>query len=468
MKTLKYFKLIILIIATSFAVSCVQDDEYDVPQIEDTPPELEGTFVTIGALKQLLLQAQPDSDEITEVLTIEDDIYTTGFVISNDEFGNFFEELILQDEKENPTIGVKVLIDVSPLFIFYEFGRKTHIQLKGLTIGMDSGVFTIGDRNGNSLDKISFTQLDDFVVRDIEVAEITPLPINISDFDADKTNLFIRLNDVQFHRSEVLGEGHKTYSAEPGDDFDGERVLESCQSQSATTFSTSTFADFKSVLLPQGRGTLDGILTFNYYGEIFNVVVNSPANINFDNEDRCDPDFFFCTTESGGGDAFYSENFEEFDSIEDYVDAGWTNVNVNGGNTVWEIGDYNNSNYAQITGFNSNEDDIDVWLVTPSINMDTTTKEELLFDIQASYDNGTILSVLFSSDFTGDVTTATWEILDASIPVGPSGGFGDFEIVGPINISCIDGNINIAFLYEGSDPSATTRYHVDNIHITGN
>ena len=465
MKNLKFYKLIVLIFAITFSVSCVQDDDYDVPNLEVNPPVLSGTQVTIGALKQLLLQEQTNNGNA--LLTIEDDLYTTGYVISNDESGNLYEELILQDEKENPTDGVKLLVDVSPLFIHYEFGRKTHIQLQGLTVGFDSGVFTIGVRSGNNIENIGLSQMAAKVKRDVEVGEITPLPMSISDFDEDKTNLYVRLNDVQFNRNEVLGEGHKTYSAEPGDDFDGERALESCEDGISVVFSTSTFADFSAVLLPQGRGTLDGILTFNYFGDTFNMIVNSPASINFDNEDRCDPDFFFCTTPSGGGAAFYSESFEDFDSIEDYVDAGWTNANVSSGNTVWEIGNFNNSNYAQISGFSSGENEIDVWLVTPSINMDNTTKEELLFDIQSSYDNGTILSVLISSDFTGDVTTATWEILDASIPVGPSGGFGDFEPVGPINISCVDGTVNIAFVYEGSDPSATTRYHVDNIQVTG-
>jgi len=465
MKTLKFYKLIVLIVAITFSVSCVQDDDYNTPNLEVTPPVLSGTQVTIGALKQLLLQEQTNNGN--DLLTIENDLYTTGYVISNDEFGNFYKELILQDEKENPTAGVKVLINVNPLFISYEFGRKVHVQLQGLTVGFDSGVFTIGIRSGNSIQSLSPSQMADMVKRDVEVGEIIPLPMNIPDFDVDKTNLYVRLSDVQFNRNEVLGVGRKTYSAEPSDDFDGERTLESCATQSSTIFSTSTFADFSAVLLPQGRGSLDGILTLNFFGEDFNIVVNSPAAITFDNDNRCDPDFFFCTTPSGGGTAFYSENFESFNSIEDYVANGWTNINVSGGNTVWEIGNFNNSNYAQISGFSTGESTINTWLVTPTINMDNTSQEELLFDIQANFDNGTILSVLVSSDFTGDVTTATWEILDATIPVGPSGGFGNFETVGPINISCLDGTINIAFLYEGSDPSATTRYHVDNIQVTG-
>jgi hypothetical protein len=106
--------------------------------------------------------------------------------------------------------------------------------------------------------------------------------------------------------------------------------------------------------------------------------------------------------------------------------------------------------------------------VSPAVDLDATIGEELAFDVQSNFDNGTILSVFVSSDFTGDPTTATWQPLDASIPTGPSGGFGTFQSVGPINISCIEGTVNFAFFYEGSDPSATTRYHVDNIEVTGN
>jgi len=143
-------------------------------------------------------------------------------------------------------------------------------------------------------------------------------------------------------------------------------------------------------------------------------------------------------------------------------------VNVSGGNEVWEIGNFDNNNYAQVSGFNSGEDVIDTWLVTPAIDMDTTTEEELTFNIQAAFDNGTILSVLVSTDFTGDVTTATWNLLDASIPTGPESGFGDFFPSGPVNVSCVDGMAYIAFRYQGSDPTATTRYHIDDIVITGN
>lgn len=468
MKNLKINRFIALLFTLVIIFSCVKDDEYDVPNTDPIAPEIEGTIITIDTLLNLLLQEQ-NGDPNEFLSFMESDLYISGFVISNDEAGNFFEELIIQDLPENPIRGVRLLIDVNPLFTSFEFGRKIFVKLDGLTVGFSNdGILTLGTFvSGSVINKISESLLPETVIRDVIIAEMIPLEMNISEFEMDKTNLFIQLTDAQFNRNEATGIYRRTFAGEPGDEFDGERTLESCNTKSSTILSTSTFSDFKAILLPQGRGTINGILTRDYYNENFNIVLNTPETIYFDNEDRCDPEFFTCSTESGGGDAFYNEKFESFNTMEEFVEAGWTNVNINEGETLWEIGSFSNSNYAQITGYSSGEDDIEAWLITPTINMENTTNEELLIDIQSSYDNGTILSVLFSSNFTGEITTATWHLLDAAIPVGPLEEFGDFETVGPINISCIEGIINIAFLYEGSDPNATTRYHIDNIKITG-
>jgi len=106
-------------------------------------------------------------------------------------------------------------------------------------------------------------------------------------------------------------------------------------------------------------------------------------------------------------------------------------------------------------------------LITPSIDMNSQSQEELIFELQASYDNGTVFSVLFSYNYTGDPTTADWNLLDATIPIGPSAAFGSFQTVGPINISCLEGTIHIAFLYTGSESGRSTRYHLDDVEVSG-
>lgn len=470
MKTINLYKLIILFFAVTLITSCVKDDDYDTPNLEVVEPVLDSPVITVNSIASAWEQEQGN-------VTFETKQYLEGYVVSNDEFGNFFEEIIIQDNLENPTTGIRILIDENPLFTYFEVGRKVYVNLQDLTVGISNGVLTLGIGGGTYIEAIPAPRLEnDLILRSAEVATLVPLEINLNDlptlFDDEDafrlTNRLVKVNNVQFNRNDVLGDTPLTYAGEQNDEFDGERILESCDSGSTIIFSTSTFADFKSVTMASGRGSITGILTKNFFGDTFNFVVNNVSDINLDNEDRCDPDFFSCTTPSGGGSNFFEEDFESFGDMSDVEAAGWTNVNVSGGVTEWVLGNFSNSNYAQISGFNSDEDEIDVWLVTPSIDMDNTTGEELLFDVQSNYDNGNILTVLFSSNFTGDVTTATWQTLDASIPNGPSGGFGDFETVGPVNISCLDGTINIAFLYEGSDPSATTRYHVDNFTVTGN
>ncbi|MFT5790758.1 MAG: hypothetical protein ACI9LI_000083, partial [Saprospiraceae bacterium] len=52
-----------------------------------------------------------------------------------------------------------------------------------------------------------------------------------------------------------------------------------------------------------------------------------------------------------------------------------------------------------------------------------------------------------------------------AIPVG-DGGFGDFETLST-NISCLNGDINVAFKYKGSAGASETRYHIDDVKVTG-
>lgn len=460
MKTIKLNKIILLALSLVVFNACVQDDDFDTPNTTVTDPVITGNIIDIDAVIGNLTQSGE------EIITFEDtNNYMQGYVISSDEGGNFFEELVLQDKAENPTAGIVVQIDVNPLFTIYDFGRKVYVKLDGLSVAVDNGVVQLGRREGNALEKIAASEMTEFVVRTPEVATIVPLEVSIADFSNDLENLFIRLSDVQFNRNDVLGDDPKTFAAEDNDQFDGERSLESCATGSSVLLSTSTFSDFKSLLLPANRGTLDGILTRDFFDDFYTVVLNTPEDINFDNAERCDPDFLECPGASGGGSAIFEEDFEGFGT---FASEGWDNINISGNNTDWFIDDFAGNNYARISAFNSGNTEANVWLVTPAIDLDTTTGEELSFDIQANFDNGTNLAVFVSTDYTGDPTTATWQPLDAAIPVGPSGGFGNFEPVGPVNISCLDGTIHVGFFYEGSDPSATTRYHLDNVEVTGN
>ena len=222
--------------------SCLQEDEFDIPAVQETTPNISGSEISIHALEDALLQEMINNGN--NVLTFNSDLFVSGFVISNDEYGNFFKEIIIQNQSSEATKGLKLKIDASPLFQSYQFGRKVYVNLNGLTVGYDSGLLSLGWRDGNRISPISESQMFNFVVRDTIVADIVPTQFNLSDLNNTLLNTYVRLDDVQFNRNEVLGDNPLTFAGEPDDEFDGERTLESCLENYSIIFSTSTFADF--------------------------------------------------------------------------------------------------------------------------------------------------------------------------------------------------------------------------------
>lgn len=471
-----------LLFAVLALAACVNDDEFNVPDLRVEEPQLEGDVISIDALVSLYGQELNDeandlgidTNDTQAIQELRDGFsvdltdntnFVSGFVISSDEDGNFFEEIVIQNNAANGTVGVRVLVDVSPLFTSYEFGRKVYVKLAGLHLGDSNGVLTLGVSTG--LDKIAPALREDFLRRSVEVATIVPNEIAITDFDERIENTFIKVNNVQFRKEDVV-EASVSFAGEATDRFDGERVLTSCDTNASTIFSTSTFATFKSLALPAGSGSVSGILTRNFFGDTFNLTVNNRTGVVFDSEERCDPDVLECDgAVVSVAETVFVETFENIND-EDDLDGAWTNVNTNGGSRRFILDDFSGNQYLRISGFNSDEDPLNVWLVTPAIPLDSTTDEAVSFDIQVAFDNRKILRAFITTAYTGDPLTTTWTQIDANIPTGPSGGFGDFEPSGSIDVSCLSGDLHLGFLYEGADPNATTRYHIDNVRVTGN
>ncbi len=471
MKTTTTFTLKTILLGIVLLTSCIKNDDFSLPETAPVAPEIEGTEITINSLLNLLLQEQ-ENNENNYLSFFETDLYISGYVISSDEAGNFFEELILQDTQENPMRGIKVLIDVNPLFTSFEFGRKVFVRLNGLTVGYNSGVLTLGILDGNELNKIAVSLMEEIIIRDLEIVEIIPLPIKISEFSTDKTNLYIQLKDIQFNRKEVLLEIPKTFAAEPSDEFNGERFLESCIEGTTTIVSTSTFADFKALLLPTGIGILNGILTLNFFGEEFNVVVNTPETIYLDNENsRCELD---CgTTDEVGTKTLFSDFFETQKEGEAIYGNGWTNF-IESGSKQWEayFDDGINASIgisAHIGSFYSNDKSTIAWLISPEINFDKQEGETLQFKTSTSFADGSSLEVLFSNNWNGDVNniqSAIWKSFPSVTIASNDDFFGDWIDSGGVDFSCFSGKGYFAWRYRGSgDEDFDGTYELDEILI---
>ena len=455
MKT-KYFQIILIAIFFSLN-SCVEDSDFDIPNVQITEPVITGNETSFQAVVAAFQQAVNGGDD---TVTFDTDIYISGYVISSDQSGNFFEELIIQDKADGTaSFGFRVDINVSSLYNTYQFGRKVYVKLQGLTFGESNGVYVIG--KGEDLDQIQPYEYRDFIIRGSEVADIQPKVTTLADLTSADENLYIQLDDVQFNR-DVVG---LTYAGEQSDQFDGFRNLESCGGSETIPLQTSTFSDFKSITVNPNRGSIKGIYSRDFRDDFSVLIINTPNDIMFNSSERCDPVILECKGATSTSVTIFEEDFQSITNESQLDGMGWTNVNVSGGSERYEESSFSGNTYLKISAFGTSEDPLEAWLVTPAINLDSTTQEELSFKVSANFETGKILTAFITDNYTGDPTTTDWVELDANIPIGGS-GFGDF-VSSTINISCLSGNVRVAFKYLGAAGSTETRYHIDDIKVTG-
>jgi len=467
----KFLALVLGLVTMLFVNSCVEDDDFVVPEVLVPAVDISslGTKTTFAAVASRFADAQADGDDVG-TWEFDAPLYIEGYVISSDAAGNFFEEIVIQntpDETDlpgDPRKGLKVEINVRDLANFYNYGRKVFVKLNGLAVGESNGVLTLGKADGNSLGQLEPFEYQDFVIRDQEVTTIVPKMVAIADLTEEDENTLIQISDAQFIKGSIEPI-NATYAGLQSDQFDGFRTIENCETGATISLQTSTFADFKSVPLAAGRGTISGIYSRDFGDDFSVLIVNDTNSIAFNSTDRCDPIVLECTDPVSTAVTVFEQDFQSITNENQLDPLGWTNVNVSGGSERYEDSSFSGDRYLKISAFGTNESPLEAWLVTPAINLDGSTNEELSFEVSANFETGKILTAFITENYTGDPTTTEWIELDANIPIGGS-GFGSF-VASNINISCLNGDVHVAFKYLGADGGAETRYHIDDIKVTG-
>lgn len=459
MKNLKDIKIIsFLLFLIVLAIACVQDDDYNVPTINVEEPNVE-VNISIEAIKQIYRGYEPKIIEAGEGSTRA--LYLAAYVVSNDEAGNFYKTLIIQDNAENPTAGVAISTEATNLYTKYEPGRKMYLRVDGLYIGQYAALPTIGILDGDEVGRMSVDEFESRILRSTEKVEITPQIVTIAEVSDNNTNdkylnTLVKIENIQFPEGLAgiahYGNPHNTYSVN--------RQLENCDEETIM-LRTSGFSNFKGLILPEGNGALTAVLSrFNNDIQLF---IRDIDDVDFNGE-RCN--------QGGPGDILELPFLQDFEgqnsgsgiplSIE-----GWTNLNINGGSRVYEVMEFNSNNYAQTSARNSGENPCEIWLITPGIILPNNSTPVLSFDTNDGFYNGDALTVKITTDFTGDVLAANWVDLDPTISTGNTNGYGaEFTPSGDIDLSEYAGEIvYVGFRYLGASNGIKTTYQVDNISV---
>lgn len=254
--------------------SCVSESDFSVPTIICEEQEFQITH-SIAQIKAMAGFG---------ITTFKDEIVIEGYVSSTDKSGNIYKSISIQDAPNKPTSAIRFSIDKTNLYAVFPIGRKIYVNLKGLSIGYSNGALQIGKAAGSELERIPNSEVFNHFTRSCENVEITPTIISINQINDAHVETLIQLNGVQF-RNEDLSNPYGVLNSTQTVDRILEQINEDCELDAQIKLRISGYSDFKNSELPEGKGSVTGILS-TYYSE-YQLTLRSEEDVNLDTE-RCE------------------------------------------------------------------------------------------------------------------------------------------------------------------------------------
>ena len=407
------------------------NDDYQLFMRSESDISMSGDRSTENILGLDALKSRPEGE-------ISDNVFVEGIVTLSPANGNITDRnIVMQDE----TGGIVVRFDENVGTQVNE-GDILRIALNGANLGSFADVKQISEVTYNG--EIGGERIVTKVSENATLPD--PIKVSLEDIKSgDYQSVIVEIENVQFSTDDV------------NKDVSGTRTITDCDSKlSIFTRENASFANTKT---PEGAGNIVGIAS-NYYADK-QLLLRNTDNFSAMNKERC-----------AEPEPLFYENFEDISNTGQGVWInldGWENISESNGTEKWEARDFSNNSYASISAYQTGETSMTVWLITPEIDLDGSSDEILTFQSKDAWNNGDGLEVFISSNFSGNVSTASWTEIDAKLAEGTSTGFAqNFTDSGPIDLSSYSGKVRIAFKYTGGDPSLTTTYQIDEIKILGN
>ena len=217
-----------------------------------------------------------------ETIQIQEELIIEGYVISSDSAGNFFGVLHFQDLPSNPTDGFQIEIDLRDSHLFFGVGDKLMLKLKGLYLGKSKDVYKLGGTFtsfGNvSIGRLPSNAVFEHIFVSCDAGQtVVPTEISITDNLETSANTLIKFENIEFSAAE-LGLSFAD------DKKETRRLLVDCADNEIEIIN-SGFSDFQAELLPEGSGSITGLLIQE--NNDFYIQIRTLDDIVFNNE-RCE------------------------------------------------------------------------------------------------------------------------------------------------------------------------------------
>lgn len=357
----------------------------------------------------------------------------------------------MQDQIENPTAALQIGIDKGYLYTDYPVGSHVRIKANELIAGYDTGVFKLG--YGTISGSIPSSKMSDYIVgvcadNMLDIKTIIPKEVN-SIKEAEHENLvgtLVKIKGVQF----------KSYQGTYADAVNKKNkdVTIVDKNGNEMVIRNSGYAKFASEQLPKLSG--DIVVLVSKFNKIWQGYIRSLSDVHF-NQER------FKTQSSSPGSSSDDRFYDSFNDLNN-----WNVVSVIG-RQDWHIDTkYGNPKPCAImSGYikakkevKENED----WLINKKpFDLTNVTEANISFDTDLGGKSTDGLGVYISSDYSGDVSKATWEKLNVKLDTNKQ--YNTWVNTGEVDVTKYKGKkIYIAFKYISSTISANT-WEIDNFKL---
>lgn len=304
MKKIKYSLIGLALVAAAGFTSC--QDSYDAPELE-TPVATMKPNTTLAELKEIIFSQITDSEEdvVFQLGAREDGSHYIihGRVISSDASGNIYQALYIQDE----TSAFCLSITEASMWTNYRIGQDVVVDATGLYVGTNGGLYQAGwlyEYSGApSLGRMSWLKFK-------EQSELNELPnqkfkymglnaqwpsenpyyvvtsikelLNLSAATPAGYNMMGQLVEIQ--NVSFVDAGKETFA--DYQESNERRYIQDAQGN-RLCLNNSGYATFHNDTLPEGTGTIRGILSYYMFSSeasYWQLLLRDADDVMFDEE----------------------------------------------------------------------------------------------------------------------------------------------------------------------------------------
>lgn len=193
---------------------------------------------------------------------INEDVIISGIVVANDQSGNFYKQLFIQDS----TGAMQILVDANSIYTSYPVGRKVFVKCKGLTITDSYSNLVLGYKaiiDGlPSIEGIPGAMVSNHLIGGTLNNPVEPITVTVADLGTTMNNMYInalvKLDGYEFSSADTA----KTYGDTSSYKSTVNRnINKGCGSNVNVVVRNSGYASFAGVKIPKGNGSITAIYT---------------------------------------------------------------------------------------------------------------------------------------------------------------------------------------------------------------